>query len=133
MNYKVVPKVFKKDSTFKIKKGPKFSFIFSGGEHEVDLYNSILITKYILKQFEKRYYRLLELYSLTIRDSDIDDEDFLITLNEASKLKGIINNYYKEHINSVSKEEMIKKIEVIERELKEKANYFAQEKNTLSL
>jgi hypothetical protein len=133
MKYIIKNKVFKKDSSFKIVKGSSFSFIFSGGEYEVDLYNSVLINKYILKQFEKRYKRLLELFALVTKDDDIDDEEFMITLNEAAKLRGIINKHYQRHINNTLREKMLKKIEIIEYELKQKTNYFTQEKNTLNL
>ncbi len=112
---------FKKISSFKYKE----SFHMSKRKDNerigvIKFYNTEIITSVIKRSIDNRFKKLLELIA-SIEESDSDPSDGLIfCLDEASKFKQEMINKYNRFLKKSEIEFINKKIELIEKEVKNK-------------
>lgn len=120
----------KKNTGFKVK--PK-----NNVEYEGILVNKLLILKksFITKLLKKKIKRKLDLYLDIIidiadaSDSTEDGDAFKESLDELSRFKDIVKYKYKKHLDAKYTKLLLKKIELLEYELKERlvTNYYEME------
>lgn len=75
----------------------------------------------ILKQkLDKSFRRLAAIILSVLKDEDTTSGDAIIALDEISKEKSIIRNKYKEYLEKAEQEKFLKRLKVLEAEVKEK-------------
>ncbi len=75
----------------------------------------------ILKQkLDKSFRRLTAIILSVLNDEDTTSGDAIIALDEIAKEKSIIRNKYKEYIEKAEQEKFLKRLKVLEKEVKEK-------------
>ena len=78
-----------------------------------------IITALICHNFNKKYQHIVEYFFL---NSDFDDDatgtNLLMALDEAARLRTIIINKYKRFLKKKEEEELLKKLKVLENELR---------------
>ena len=82
------------------------------------------ITNSILKKkLDKSFRKLMSFILSAIKDEDASSGDLMIALNELTKEKNVIERKYKEYIKKEEREKYLKRIKVLESDLKEKIVY----------
>lgn len=136
--YKIVLENNFKSGTFKVKKNAGFKVKPKNNvEYEGILVNKLLILKkqFITKLLKKKIKRKLDLYLDIIIDiADYEDESddgaaFKESLDELTRFKDVVKYKYKKHLDAKYIKLLIKKIELLEYELKERliTNYYESE------
>lgn len=69
-------------------------------------------------KFTERFKKLLKLVSLYLNDDDASDSDTSLVLDEVSQIKSILLNKYQKFINNEKEELFLKKLRLIENEIK---------------
>ncbi len=83
-----------------------------------EITNSILT-----KKLDKSFRKLASLILRVLKEEDADSGSVVIALNELTKEKNIIQRKYKEYLKKEEKEKYLKRLKVLEGQLKEKLFY----------
>ena len=94
---------------------------------KVTLYNPILIKNYVSKKSKRNMDRILKLLKLLFDSDNTDPSSFMLALNEIEKFRQLIMFKYKEFMDKKEYNILIKKLEILEQEVKNKMNYVYQE------
>lgn len=82
------------------------------------LMDEFLINQILMKKIEKSFRRLAAISLSVINDEDATTGDAIIALDEIAKQKGIILKKYQNYIQKEQKEKMIKRLKLLEKDLK---------------
>lgn len=107
---------------YTVKPNPKLKFKDAINVKEMILINPSLIEKMVDRKVKKRFDYLIKLLAY-ICDESSSDEAIDIALDEASKFRNELNNQYREYINEEKRNLLLKKITILEDELKLRKNY----------
>lgn len=83
-----------------------------------EITNSILT-----KKLDKSFRKLASLILSVLKEEDADSGSIMIALNELTKEKNVIQRKYKEYLKKEEKEKYLKRLKVLEGQLKEKLIY----------
>ena len=72
------------------------------------------------KKLDNSFRRLAAIILSVLNDEDTTSGDCLIALDEIAKEKSIIRNKYKEYLEKAEQEKFLKRLKVLETEVKEK-------------
>ncbi len=72
------------------------------------------------KKLDKSFRKLASIILSVLNDEDTTSGDCIMALDEISKEKAIIRNKYKEYLEKQEQEKYLKRIKVLEQEVKEK-------------
>ena len=97
----------------------------------IKIYDSELTMIAIKKSLNTHFKKLLELVIAVSEDGDSPD-GLLLCLDEAEKFKRELNNKYADFLNKKEKELYLKKLEVIEKELKDKLIIYSIEQKRIN-
>lgn len=97
----------------------------------IKIYDSELTMIAIKKSLSTHFKKLLELVLAVSEDGDSPD-GLLLCLDETEKFKREINNKYADFLNKKEKELYLKKLEVIEKELKDKLIIYSIEQKRIN-
>lgn len=105
-----------------IKGGFKYSIKSSKlGVKEITILEPFVIDQLILSNFNRRYKKILEYYIAFLQDEDGDNEgNFMIALDEIARLRGILIKKYNLVVSKKIEEEMLKKLKILENEIRMK-------------
>lgn len=108
---------------------PKKDFKLDGmiNVSKVTLYNPVLIKNYVSKKCKRNMDRILKLLKLLFDSDNTDPSSFMLALNEIEKFRQLIMFKYKEYMDKKEYNILIKKLEILEQEVKNKMNYVYQE------
>ncbi len=95
---------------------------------DIEVTSPILITK-----LEKSFRKLAEIIFNILNDEDTDSGDITIALDEVFKQKSIILNQYKEYLKKQDKDKYLKRLKLLEAELKEKLVYVEMQEEVLEI
>ena len=88
---------------------------------EVIIVNPEIISNLICHNFNKKYQKIVECFFL---NSDLDDDstssNLMLALDEVARLRTIIINKYKIFLKKKKEEELLKKLKILENELRVK-------------
>lgn len=85
---------------------------------EMVIINPSLIKKLISKKCKKTLERILKMISFIYDEDDTGEESVELALNEMSKFRNLLETKYKEYMEEKEYKLMIKKIEILENEVK---------------
>ena len=85
---------------------------------EMVIINPSLIKKLISKKCKKTLERNLKMISFIYDEDDTGEESVELALNEMSKFRNLLETKYKEYMEEKEYKLMIKKIEILENEVK---------------
>lgn len=85
---------------------------------EMVIINPSLIKKLISKKCKKTLERILKMISFIYDEDDTGEESVELALNEMSKFRNLLETKYKEYMEEKDYKLMIKKIEILENEVK---------------
>ncbi|MDD3241885.1 MAG: hypothetical protein PHQ64_03870 [Bacilli bacterium] len=80
--------------------------------------NPTMINKMVIKKLNNKFEKLLKIITLIYEEDSDDDVGYRHALNELEKLRMEMINKYKEHITKEEEELFLKKLEILETELK---------------
>lgn len=108
---------------------PKKDFKLDGmiNVSKVTLYNPVLIKNYVSKKCKRNMDRILKLLKLLFDSDNTDPSSFMLALNEIEKFRQLIMFKYKEYMDKKEYNILIKKLEILEQEVKNKMSYVYQE------
>ena len=108
---------------------PKKDFKLDGmiNVSKVTLYNPVLIKNYVSKKCKRNMDKILKLLKLLFDSDNTDPSSFMLALNEIEKFRQLIMFKYKEYMDKKEYNILIKKLEILEQEVKNKMNYVYQE------
>lgn len=86
--------------------------------NEVKIVDGVMTDKIFTIKFEKSFRKLVALAMRVIADEDATDDDAAIVLDEAQLVKEILLNKYEAYLSKEKKELFLKKIKVIEQEMR---------------
>ena len=84
---------------------------------EILLVDNKLINAFIKKRINKKLNKIIN-FMMEVLNDETGDDDSSLALDELNKLKGIINNKYKEHMIQKDYDSFINKISIVEDEFK---------------
>lgn len=90
---------------------------------EIVIVNKAIINELISYYFNKKYKKILEDYMNALQDESTDnssDTGLLIALDEASRLRSILIRKYKTFLSKKNEEKFLKKIKILENEIRSK-------------
>ena len=85
---------------------------------EVTIVDRVMIDKILSMKFEKTFKRLVSLALGVINDEDATDSDVQIVLDEAVLIKQILENRYQKFLSHEKEELFLKKLRVIDNEMR---------------
>lgn len=85
---------------------------------EMVIINPSLIEKLISKKCKKTLERILKLISFIYDDDETGEESVTLALNEIAKFKELLDTKYKEYMKEKEYKLMLKKLEILENEVK---------------
>lgn len=88
----------------------------------LEITNSILT-----KKLDKSFRKLAALILSVLKDEDATSDSAVIALDELTKEKSIIQRKYKEYLKKEEKEKYLRRLKVLEEQLKEKLVYLKLE------
>lgn len=86
--------------------------------NEVKIVDNVMTDKIFTIKFDKAFRKLVTLAMNVISDDDATDDDVGIVLDEAQLVKEILLNKYEAYLSKEKKELFLKKIRVIEQEMR---------------
>lgn len=86
----------------------------------LSLMNKEMTSPILKKKLDKSFRKLASIILSVLNDEDTTSGDCIMALDEISKEKAIIRNKYKEYLEKESLEKYLKRIKVLEQEVKEK-------------
>lgn len=96
---------------------------------EMVIINPSLIEKLISKKCKKTLERILKLISFIYDDDETGEESVTLALNEIAKFKELLDTKYKEYMKEKEYKLMIKKLEILENEVKLRKLYLNSKEN----
>lgn len=97
---------------------------------EMVIINPSLIEKLISKKCKKTLERILKLISFIYDDDETGEESVTIALNEIAKFKELLDTKYKEYMKEKEYKLMLKKLEILENEVKLRKLYLNSKENS---
>lgn len=97
---------------------------------EMVIINPSLIEKLISKKCKKTLERILKLISFIYDDDETGEESVTLALNEIAKFKELLDTKYKEYMKEKEYKLMLKKLEIIENEVKLRKLYLNSKENS---
>lgn len=95
-------------------------FIYNASK--VTIIDNELSTTYIKKRINKKINKIVAFMLRIMNDEDTTEGDASLVLDEIARLKGVILNKYKEHLNISEYKALISKIIIVEEEFKKQYN-----------
>ena len=92
--------------------------------------NPSLIEKLISKKCKKTLERILKLISFIYDDDETGEESVTLALNEIAKFKELLDTKYKEYMKEKEYKLMLKKLEILENEVKLRKLYLNSKENS---
>ena len=89
-----------------------------------------LIEKLISKKCKKTLERILKLISFIYDDDETGEESVTLALNEIAKFKELLDTKYKEYMKEKEYKLMLKKLEILENEVKLRKLYLNSKENS---
>lgn len=96
---------------------------------EMVIINPSLIEKLINKKCKKTLEKILKLISFIYDDDETGEESVSLALNEISKFKELLDTKYKEYMKEKEYKLMLKKLEILENEVKLRKLYLNSKEN----
>ena len=96
---------------------------------EMVIINPSLIEKLISKKCKKTLERILKFISFIYDDDETGEESVELALNEIAKFKELLDTKYKEYMKEKEYKLMIKKLEILENEVKLRKLYLNSKEN----
>lgn len=97
---------------------------------EMLIINPSLIEKLISKKCKKTLERILKLISFIYDDDETGEESVTLALNEIAKFKELLDTKYKEYMKEKEYKLMLKKLEILENEVKLRKLYLNSKENS---
>ena len=97
---------------------------------EMVIINPSLIEKLISKKCKKTLERILKLISFIYDDDETGEESVTLALNEIAKFKELLDTQYKEYMKEKEYKLMLKKLEILENEVKLRKLYLNSKENS---
>lgn len=97
---------------------------------EMVIINPSLIEKLISKKCKKTLERILKLISFIYNDDETGEESVTLALNEIAKFKELLDTKYKEYMKEKEYKLMLKKLEILENEVKLRKLYLNSKENS---
>ena len=97
---------------------------------EMVIINPSLIEKLISKKCKKTLERILKLISFIYDDDETGEESVTLALNEIAKFKELLDTKYKEYMKEKEYKLMLKKLEILENEVKLRKLYLNSNENS---
>ncbi len=97
---------------------------------EMVIINPSLIEKLISKKCKKTLERILKLMSFIYDDDETGEESVTLALNEIAKFKELLDTKYKEYMKEKEYKLMLKKLEILENEVKLRKLYLNSKENS---
>lgn len=97
---------------------------------EMVIINPSLIEKLISKKCKKTLERILKLISFIYDDDETGEESVTLSLNEIAKFKELLDTKYKEYMKEKEYKLMLKKLEILENEVKLRKLYLNSKENS---
>ncbi len=97
---------------------------------EMVIINPSLIEKLISKKCKKTLERILKLISFIYDDDETGEESVTLALNEIAKFKKLLDTKYKEYMKEKEYKLMLKKLEILENEVKLRKLYLNSKENS---
>ena len=97
---------------------------------EMVIINPSLIEKLISKKCKKTLERILKLRSFIYDDDETGEESVTLALNEIAKFKELLDTKYKEYMKEKEYKLMLKKLEILENEVKLRKLYLNSKENS---
>ena len=97
---------------------------------EMVIINPSLIEKLISKKCKKTLERILKLISFIYDDDETGEESVTLALNEIAKFKELLDTKYKEYMKEKEYKLMLKKLEILENEVKLSKLYLNSKENS---
>ena len=97
---------------------------------EMVIINPSLIEKLISKKCKKTLERILKLISFIYDDDETGEESVTLALNEIAKFKELLDTKYKEYMKEKEYKLMLKKLEILENEVKLRKLYLNTKENS---
>lgn len=109
-----------------IKDGFKYKIKSSKlGVKEIIIVEPYIVDQLILSNFNRRYKKILEYYLATLQDDEgTSDGNFMIALDEIARLRSILIRKYNLVVSKKIEEKMLKKLKILENEIRIKATQF---------
>ena len=120
---------YKSEDGYKLKAKKKQNFMDTIQIDEIIIIKPSMIDKMVNKKISKKFDRLINMIQIVCDNDDETGEGYRIALNEAEKFKMELWNKYKKFLSSQKLELMIKKIEILEDELKLRLNVLMDSAN----
>ena len=102
--------------------------------NEVKIFNPEMIDKILTMKFDKSFKKLVALAMHVLEDEEADEGDTTIVLGEVELVREVLLNRYQKFLDKEKEELFLKKLRLIENELrmkqikvKQKANYLAMQ------
>ena len=97
---------------------------------EMVIINPSLIEKLISKKCKKTLERILKLISFIYDVDETGEESVTLALNEIAKFKELLDTKYKEYMKEKEYKLMLKKLEILENEVKLRKLYLNSKENS---
>ena len=97
---------------------------------EMVIINPSLIEKLISKKCKKTLERILKLIYFIYDDDETGEESVTLALNEIAKFKELLDTKYKEYMKEKEYKLMLKKLEILENEVKLRKLYLNSKENS---
>lgn len=97
---------------------------------EMVIINPSLIEKLISKKCKKTLERILKLISFIYDDDETGEESVTLALNEIAKFKELLDTKYNEYMKEKEYKLMLKKLEILENEVKLRKLYLNSKENS---
>lgn len=86
--------------------------------NEVTIVDRVMIDKILSMKFDKSFKQLVTMAMNVINDDDADDDSVEIVLNEAELVRQVLLNRYQKFLNYDKEQLFLKKLRLIENELR---------------
>lgn len=96
------------------------------------LYDEKMINVVLVKKIDKSFRRLAAITMSVLNDEDATSADAIIALDEVAKLKSVILKKYNIYIKKEEEELNLKRLKVLENNLKERLVYLKSEEKSYS-
>lgn len=96
------------------------------------LYDEKMINIVLMKKIDKSFRRLAAITMSVLNDEDATSADAIIALDEVAKLKSYILKKYNEYLNKEEEELHLKRLKMLENNLKERLLYLKSEEKSFS-
>ena len=109
---------YEKIDGYSIKPNPNMKFEDAIDVSRMIIINPSLIDKVAMRKINKKFEKLITMFGIVCEDDDESGEGYILALTEADKFRQELNNKYKKFIADEKLELMLKKLAILEDELK---------------